>query len=585
MKKGLSFILFSLLAVSLTGQQPAKLAIWMNDRPQSSMHTTKDEAVKRVIQVVDSLHAEGYLAGHYEVLAETDTLFEVRIQTGSKYLWAKVDMSAIPPPFLINSGILRRKDVDQYWNMDQCRSVMQQLAAHLAEEGYPYAVVFLDSTRLEGQHINTRMNLVTGPLVILDTLEWDEGLKIAPSLLVRILGIQAGYPFSKKKIDLGLQALSEYSFVEAYAGPDIILSRDLARVRLYLRTRRTNQVDALIGILPASEEGGKLKFNGTFRADLLNQLGRGERFTFDFQSLQSNSQELRIRAGAPYLFQLPFHPSFQFNLYRRDSLFLDVFVELAATLPVGERGEIRFLLGQKSSSLLSPDLPQILNSHRLPDALDLRLNHLGAALRFRRLDFERNPRRGYSFSLYAHGASRRIIPNPSITGLKDPADSSFSFTSLYDQLRKNGYSFDIQVEVEKYTAIGRYGTWHSWLRATHRQASGFLQFNERWRLGGFKLLRGFDEESIFASAYYMWTNEARLLTGEWSYIQVFSDLALVNEFSGEQYRNTMFWGLGAGLTFNTSLGNLSVSAAAGRRFPAPFDLRGIKLHIGYLTVF
>ncbi|HNT22380.1 MAG TPA: BamA/TamA family outer membrane protein, partial [Saprospiraceae bacterium] len=585
MKNGSSFILFSLLAVNLFGQDPAKLALWLDDHPVISIHRTKDEAANRLLQVIDSFQTQGYLACHYEVLVESDTLLEVRLQAGSKYVWAKVDMSGIPLPFLINSGILRRKDVDQDWNLAQCRSVMQQLAAHLAEEGYPYAVVFLDSTRLEEQRINARMNLVTGPRVTLDTLEWDDGLKISPSLLLRILGIQSGSPFNKKKIDQGVQALAAYSFVEPYADPDITLSRGLARVRLYLRTRRTSQVDALIGILPSSERGGKLKFNGNFRADLLNQLGRGERFTFDFQSLQSSSQELRIRAGAPFLFQLPFHPFFQFNLYRRDSLFLDVFAELGATLPVGERGEIRFFIGQKSSSLLSPDLRQILISHRLPDALDLRLNHLGAALRFRRLDFERNPRRGYSFSLYAHGASRKIIPNSSITSLRDPADSSFSFAGLYDQVKKNGYAFDVQVEAEKYTVLGRYGTWHSWLRAASRQASGLLQLNERWRLGGFKLLRGFDEESIFASAYSMWTNEARLLTGEWSYIQVFSDLALVNQYTGEQYQNAVFWGLGAGLTFNTSLGNLSVSAAAGRRFPASFDLRGIKLHIGYLTVF
>ncbi len=589
MKKWSGLILSCLYAITSVAQQPVRLTIRFEDqeggRLLNSIYATKDEAKKRILEIVDSFHSRGFLACHHQILAESDTLLEVLVHTGSVYVWGKVDMTGIPLSFLINSGLLRRKDVDQDWNLDQCRSYMKQLADHLAGLGYPYAVVFLDSTRLEGQRINARMNLNTGPRVILDTLEWDEGLKISTSLLRRILGIQSGSPFSKKKIDQGVKALTDYSFIEQYADPDITLSRNLARVRLYLRARRSSQVDALIGILPASEPGGKLKFNGNFRADLLNQLGRGERFSFDFQSLQSNSQELRIRTGAPFLFQLPFHPYFQFNLYRRDSLFLDVFVELGAVLPVGKQGEIRLFLGQKSSSLLTPDLQQILTSRSLPDALDLRLNHLGAGLRFRRLDAERNPRRGYSINLYAHGASRKIISNVSITSLKDPVDSSFSFAGLYDQVKKNGYSFDVQAEVEKYTALGKYGTWRTWLRSANRQASSPLQFNERWRLGGFKLLRGFDEESIFASAYHLWTNEARLLTGEWSYIQVFSDLALVNQFSGDQFRYATFWGLGAGLTFNTSLGNLSVSVAAGRRYPDAFDLRGIKLHIGYLTVF
>ncbi len=48
--------------------------------------------------------------------------------------------------------------------------------------------------------------------------------------------------------------------------------------------------------------------------------------------------------------------------------------------------------------------------------------------------------------------------------------------------------------------------------------------NELFEIGGYKLLRGFNEESIYANSYEIGTLEYRLLTGINSYLFTFADI-------------------------------------------------------------
>lgn len=545
-----------------------------------AVSTLAKEYLKRV---VDTFQMEGYLSCYHLIAIELDTLIQARIYTGTLYSWTKIFYPESLAPYISKSDLMKLKSEKAKWTFQQCRSLMSRLAEGISEQGYPYAQVFLDSTRIAGKEISARLNFIRGPLVLLDTIEWDKDLKVKYALMSRIIGVQSGSFYSNKRMNEIKQAIAPYTFILQYADPDIYLTKNQARVRLYLRTEKSSAIDALLGLLPSAD--GPLKLNGTFRSDFMNQLGMGERLLIDFRSLQSNSQDLNIKASSPFLFNLPFNPYFQFNLYRRDSLFLDVLGELGAGLSLGGRTELRFGLGQKTSTLLKPDLAQIKSSRALPLALDLRLRHLGANFRFSQYDFDRNPSSGFSGQFSIAGSTREIIPNSSITNLKDEQDSTFSFASLYLPFTKNGFAFEFNGELEKYTRLGQFTTWHSRLKSGIKSASTPLQLNEQFRLGGFTLIRGFDEESIFARDYFLWTNAIRLLTGELSYLQAFTDVALVNQFVDKRFNYRTFWGIGSGLVFDTSSGLLSLSAAVGKIFPGSFNLRNVKVHIGYINYF
>ncbi|MDQ6889979.1 MAG: BamA/TamA family outer membrane protein, partial [Bacteroidota bacterium] len=122
-------------------------------------------------------------------------------------------------------------------------------------------------------------------------------------------------------------------------------------------------------------------------------------------------------------------------------------------------------------------------------------------------------------------------------------------------------------------------------------SSGWLETpqvfrNELFQIGGYRLLRGFDEESIYANRYAVFTAEYRYLVGINSYLFGFSDAGFTRtNFNTTSFSNNFISG-GIGLAFETKLGLLNLSYAVGKRNDVKFDIRNSsKIHFGYINYF
>ena len=110
--------------------------------------------------------------------------------------------------------------------------------------------------------------------------------------------------------------------------------------------------------------------------------------------------------------------------------------------------------------------------------------------------------------------------------------------------------------------------------------------NELFQIGGYRLLRGFDEESIYATQYGVLTAEYRYRLALNSFLFGFVDAAWVrNKYQEVNVKNT-FIGTGLGLAFETKFGLLNLSYAIGKRNDIKFDIRNSsKIHFGYINYF
>ncbi|HTH32604.1 MAG TPA: BamA/TamA family outer membrane protein, partial [Lacibacter sp.] len=168
--------------------------------------------------------------------------------------------------------------------------------------------------------------------------------------------------------------------------------------------------------------------------------------------------------------------------------------------------------------------------------------------------------------------------------LKDPNNSGFNYQSLYDTVGTKAYTFRIKGNVAHYLKAGKNAAFKTAINAGFIQSPRIFR-NELYQLGGFRLLRGFDEESIFASAYAVLTLEYRILIGLNSYIYAFADGGLVRNSS--QFANTSntLIGSGLGMAFETKAGIFNIAFAAGKRDDSPLNLRQSKIHFGYVNFF
>ncbi len=108
--------------------------------------------------------------------------------------------------------------------------------------------------------------------------------------------------------------------------------------------------------------------------------------------------------------------------------------------------------------------------------------------------------------------------------------------------------------------------------------------NEMFRLGGLKSIRGFNEESIYASQYGVGTLEYRYLYEKNANIRVFTDLAfLKNQEVNSDFQ--FIFGFGIGVSLETKAGIFNIDYAMGKRENEILQLSDAKVHIGYVNNF
>jgi hemolysin activation/secretion protein len=189
---------------------------------------------------------------------------------------------------------------------------------------------------------------------------------------------------------------------------------------------------------------------------------------------------------------------------------------------------------------------------------------------------------GNDVKLVSSVGIKTISPNNDILNLKDPG---FDYATLYDSIKLKSYQLRAKLMAAHYFPVGKGSTLKAVLTAGIYSSQSIFR-NELFQIGGYKLLRGFDEESIYATRYGVITMEYRNLVGLNSYLFTFMDAGWVkNKYQSVNIANSFISG-GLGIVFETRAGLLNMSFAVGRRNDVKFDLRqAAKIHFGYINFF
>ena len=197
-------------------------------------------------------------------------------------------------------------------------------------------------------------------------------------------------------------------------------------------------------------------------------------------------------------------------------------------------------------------------------------------------DYRLNPRSGNEIKLTTSTGIKKVKKNNDIVSIKDP---SFNYTSLYDSIKERSYQLRIKLAAAHYFPMGKQAAFKTALSAGIFTSPNIFR-NELFQIGGYRLLRGFDEESIYATQYAVATAEYRIRVSLNSYFFSFVDAAVVKNKYQQINLNNNFIATGLGIALETKLGLLNVSYALGKRDDIKFNLRGAsKIHLGYVNYF
>ena len=211
--------------------------------------------------------------------------------------------------------------------------------------------------------------------------------------------------------------------------------------------------------------------------------------------------------------------------------------------------------------------------------LDATRSGFGLRARFDRRDDVFDTRKGWRLNVEGSAALRRVAVPSSVRELGEKLEAAA------DSIGGSTGQFRLGLDARTYLPTGKRTTLAVLLRASSIIGDQTPLRNELHRIGGNRLLRGFDEQSIDAQHYGVLSLEYRLLIGGGSYLYAFADQAgLIDPYRlGTDFDNPT--GFGAGLRLGTQAGALSLTYAYGRRRGAPFDWQRAKVHIGYASRF
>ncbi len=535
------------------------------------------------------LQSKGYVTAsidslHYDSAAASIVLF-----IGELYLWAQLDAKKVESSILDAIGWREKMFANKPIDFTQVQIWEERILSYLENTGYPFARVYLDSLQLENEKVSALLNVNKGPLYKIDSIRLYGNAKISNSYLQRYLEIPNGSIYNKEKLLRINKKIRELTYVEEEKPADLTRLGTGSVLNMYLKQKKSSQVNILIGFLPNNNQlsSKKLLITGEGNLNLKNALGAAETIGLNFQALQVESQRLNLIYQHPYLLKSPLGLDFLLDIFRKDSSFVNINLQLGAQYILNSNQSGKLFI-QKVQTIVNEggiNEPLIIQTRRLPSVADVNAVSLGLEYDFNNTDYRLNPKKGNEFHITTAIGTKKLKKNNTIVDLKDPSDPTFDFEKLYDTVKLKTYQLRVRATAAKYFPLGNQ-------RSTVKTAinaglfqSGNIFRNELFQLGGYKLLRGFDEESQYLSQFAIATVEYRYLVGQNSFFYVLADGGWGQDNGQKKHLNYTYFGTGLGLAFETKAGIFNLAWAVGKRNDSQFNLRQSKIHFGFVNYF
>jgi outer membrane protein assembly factor BamA len=535
-------------------------------------------------QLPVNLNAKGYAAASIDSVAFDSTFATIQLYVGKQQHWVVLNSDSIDKKALNESGFINKLFLNKQVNISQLKNIEQRILNYYENNGYPFAAVYLDNIQMKEDAIAASLKVDKGPLYHVDSIRVNGKVKITKSFLQHYLDIPDNSIYNKTKLQQIDTKLSGVTFLEEERPATVSMLATGSHVNLYLKPKKNSEFNFLIGFAPTNTQTNKLQITGNVKLNLVNALGNGETILVNWQQLQIKSPRLNLAYEQPYIFKSSFGVALAFDLFKKDSTYLQLNASagLQYILSATQSGKI-FIQEQATILLASGvDTAQVIATKQLPPNIDVSSTNVGWNYTWSNTNYKLNPLTGNELGLLATIGLKNIKENSTVL---DITDSAFNYASLYDSLKLHTYQFRVNLFGTHYFKTGRQSTFK--LAANFGVYSSPSVFrNELFQIGGYKLLRGFDEESIYASQYLVTTAEYHYIIGQNSYLFSFADFGLTKTSYQNFAQNDNYLGVGLGLVFETKLGLLNVSYAVGKADNIPFNLsQASKIHFGYVNYF
>ena len=441
----------------------------------------------------------GFLLASVDSIHYQKGIARVHFFVGQKFNKVQLEIDSETQKFLKSEGDFTEKMMQNIpFRPKELSQILENILETYENNGFPFCKVYLGDVSYfgsdlraklivekENQYRFTKINLVGNPIVSL-------------KLISSYIQIREGDLFNQQKINEISAKLKLISFINEVKPVELLFTPTGVEIFLYLKAKPVSLANGVVGFQPDPKKN-KMFLTGELRLKLVNTLKRAELFELNWRNIQQQTSSLKMIANLPNLFQTPFGFDGQFQLYKRDSSFLELKSTLGIQYAMKQGNYLKVFYRRYSSDVLAGGQ----NNSAFTNLKSVETNFYGLALSRQTVDYLPNPRRGIVFLLEGTIGTRKT---------KDTLSPKVETTY------KGEFQIQYYIPLAKRHVLKLANTTECYFAPSYYE-------NEVFRFGGQISLRGFNEEEIKATARTVSTLEYRFLLDQNSYLFAFLDQA------------------------------------------------------------
>jgi len=574
-----TYLLLSFLLVfGFSKAQNIRLSIQFNDtsltqKQQKELFTFNASTTfaglkNELININRQLSSLSFLTNSADSIIVDSSNFVAYFHLGKQYKWTSLRTQTIDEGVLSKIGFRDKLYNNKPFNQKQLHNFYEKVIAFYENNGYPFASIRLDSVVVEHNTLSGLVHIEKNNLYKIDSVIIKGTATVSDQYIKNYIRIKENDLYNESAVRKMSTRIKELPFVAEVQPPKIYFNEKNAKIVMLLKKKNASRFNGILGIVP--DENGKVRLNGDVKLNLMNSFRKGEEIGFNWRAIQNNAQDLKLNLVYPFLLNSPFGLDYSFNLYKKDSTYIDIFNKIGVRYILKGNNYFSLFYHNKTSNLLTQTGFSSLTV--LPSFADISTQLYGIGVYNANLDYRLNPRKGYEIDIKGSLGNKKIRKNAQIN------------EQLYDGLNLNSTLYTFNSDLALYIPLKKRSVIKLGVQTGYTFNENLFD-NELLRIGGLKTLRGVDEEAIFASFYSIQTLEYRFLLEQNSFLYLFTDAAYYEKKTKDNFLSDRPYSFGLGISFETNAGIFSVSYAIGKQFDNPVQFRSAKIHFGFISFF
>ncbi|WP_242202449.1 POTRA domain-containing protein [Aestuariivivens insulae] len=509
-----------------------------------------------IVNIIDTLQNKIYKLGYIEnklesIIKNNDSTFIAKMQLNQKFnsIYIYYDKTLIDPE-IINA--ISKHNHKGYFllHFSEVENALLYINSKIAEAGYPFTKIKLSNISIDGDNLKTNLIIKTNKQKrSVDNIIIKGYEKFPISYLKHYLKIKTGQTFDLATIKNKTERLSDLKFANQIKSPEVLFSKDSTTLYLYIEKAKSNNFDGFIGF-GSNEDTGNIEFDGYLNLNLSNNLNYGETFRLLYKSDENDQKTFEANLSLPYLLKSPIGLDLQLYLFKRDSSFTNANQTIKLNYQINSKTKIYTGISALESNNLS--------TNSTSQITDFDANFISMGFQYATLQ-----------------------NNDLLFPINTTLNTEFNFGK-----RKTTTSSENQTKfaLDAFKIINLSARNSLYLRISGASITSDTYFeNELIRFGGINSIRGFEENSLYASLFGLLNTEYRYRLNNTIYAHSIIDAAYFeNKITASKEK---LFGFGFGFGLLTKSGLFRFIYANGKNENQKFKLSNSKIHLSLTAPF